>query len=130
MEPELNPTPRGKLGQDGYLGDYQRRMIVVQSEPEEGTGEEELDEKRVLTSVTLHGREILVGVEAENHDWYSRYRSANRLKDLLEDISINLTTPLWALDLTLDPVVNINARFAVPAGRVLDPAVVLTPVEE
>lgn len=53
MEPELNPTPRGKLGQDGYLGDYQRRMIVVQSEPEEGTGEgtgeEELDEKRVLT---------------------------------------------------------------------------------
>lgn len=78
MEPKLDPRPRGKLGQDGYLGDYQRRMIVVQSEPEEGTGEQELDEKRVLTSVTLHGREILVGAEAENHDWYSRYRSANR----------------------------------------------------
>lgn len=125
MELELDPTPRGKLGQDGYPGDDQRRVIVVQSEPEE-----ELDKKRVLTSVTLHGREILAGVEAENHDWYSRYRSAYRLKDLLDDISISLTTPLWALDLTLDPVVNINARFAVPAGRVLDPAVVLTPVEE
>lgn len=112
-----------------YPGDDQVRMIIVQSEPEEGA-DGELDKRRVLTSVTLHGREILVDVVPENHDWYSRYRAAYRLKDLLDDISTSLTTPLWALDLTLEPMVDVNARFAVPAGRVLDPTVVLTPVEE
>ncbi len=104
-------------------------MIIVQSEPEEGAGDES-DMKRVLTSVTLQGREILVDVVPENHDWYSRYRAAYRTKDLLDDISTSLTTPLWALEMTVEPLVSVNARFAVPAGRLLYPTAVLTPVEE
>ena len=112
-----------------YPGDDQKRMIIVQSEPEEGAGDES-DKKRVLTSVTLQGREILVDVVPENHDWYSRYRAAYRTKDLLDDISTSLTTPLWALEMTVEPLVSVNARFAVPAGRVLYPTAVLTPVEE
>ncbi|WP_063914666.1 PIN-like domain-containing protein [Pseudomonas sp. p21] len=112
-----------------YPGDNQQRTVVVQSVPDEGAEAEERDPMRVLTSVTLNGREILVAARPENHDWYSRFRSAFRLKDILDDISIRLTTPLWALDVNI-PMAHADARFAPPAGSVLDPCVVLTPAGE
>jgi len=106
-------------------GDDRRCLVVAQSESGEGPDPDDEEEKRILTSITLDGREILVAVEPGADDWFVRYRHSYRAKDILDDIAISLSIPHWALGLELDPQVKVDARFFIPEGRWLNPGAVL-----
>ncbi|MDP9655671.1 UNVERIFIED_ORG: putative nucleic acid-binding protein [Pseudomonas putida] len=105
-------------------GDERHCLVVVRSEPAAGPDPDD-EEKRILTSITLDGREILVAAVPGADDWFVRYRLSYRAKDLVDDIAISLSIPHWALGLELYPQVKADARFYIPEGRWLNPGVVL-----
>lgn len=105
-------------------GDQRRCLVEVRSEPVNGQDADD-DEKRMLTSITLDGQEILVAAEPGADDWFVRYRMSYRAKDIVDDIAIRLSIPHWALGLELDPVVKADTRFYIPDNRWLNPGVML-----
>lgn len=105
-------------------GDQWRCLVEVRSEPVNGQDADD-DEKRMLTSITLDGQEILVAAEPGADDGFVRYRVSYRAKDIVDDIAIRLSIPHWALGLELDPVVKADTRFYIPDNRWLNPGVML-----
>lgn len=104
-------------------GDERQCLVVVRTEPV--AQPDDTEEKRILSSITLDGHEILVDALPGGDELFVRYRLSYRAKDILEDIAISLSIPDWALSLELDPQVKADARFYVPENRWLNPGVVL-----
>ncbi|MBD8757778.1 PIN-like domain-containing protein [Pseudomonas coleopterorum] len=108
-----------------FPGDHGNCQVIVQSELVDDVTPVDEGEKRVLTSITLDGREILTPAAPGINRWHPRYRVSYRGRDIIDDIAISLSIPRWALTLVLDPQPEGDARFFIPEDRQLNPTVVL-----
>lgn len=119
---------RSKLDQAGaqlyfYPGDDQKKLVVVESSPSETGDTAEKDKRRQLSSVTIDGCQILMNIEPEHDEMLTRYRSSYSATDILEDISVTLSIPRWALTLQLNPEVDSSVRFVIPNDRWFTPRI-------
>lgn len=119
---------RSKLEQAGaqlyfYPGDDRTQTVVVQSVPSETDDILAADKRRLLSSITIDGRQILVGVQPENDELLTRYRASYSATDILDDISTTLSIPRWALTLQLAPEVDTTVRFVIPDDRWFTPRI-------